>query len=382
MPRQFQYWISKAFNLSALEKSRLYWVDYLKGIAILLVVYRHVLIGIERSSIYIPEILVKANMIFYSFRMPLFFILSGIFISMSLSKRNLSNVLTIKFENLLYPYLIWSFIQITIQIISAGSTNASRDLVDYTYIFYQPRELDQFWYLPALFNSTAIYLLLKTKLKLDNRLQLLLGLLLYFISPYFQKISMMSDWMEFYFFFALGDSIHNLFFKQTTQAFLKSWLLLLLLVPVFSLVQLFYLQHDEFFYINNPVGKVEFLFIALTGCFAMVVLAFNLQRLNIFHFLRILGYHSIYIYVVHVIVAAGIRIILTNFFGITIAIPLLLAGIFFGVTIPVIFYNLFVKNNFLWFLFSFKNKSKKAFAPPNRVSSSLDFKSAASQHQL
>ena len=35
-------WLAKAFNTSLLQKSRLPWVDYLKGIAILLVVYRHV----------------------------------------------------------------------------------------------------------------------------------------------------------------------------------------------------------------------------------------------------------------------------------------------------------------------------------------------------
>ncbi|HEX3934682.1 MAG TPA: hypothetical protein VHW43_08380, partial [Puia sp.] len=41
--------LQKAFNLSILEKKRLAWVDYLKGIAIVLVVYRHVLIGSQRS---------------------------------------------------------------------------------------------------------------------------------------------------------------------------------------------------------------------------------------------------------------------------------------------------------------------------------------------
>src|SRR5450631_3856954 len=99
-------WVAKAFNTSILQRSRLAWVDYLKGIAILLVVYRHVLIGIQLSGITIPTILVNANMVFYSFRMPLFFILSGIFIGGSLARRSLKQLIGIKFENLLYPYLI------------------------------------------------------------------------------------------------------------------------------------------------------------------------------------------------------------------------------------------------------------------------------------
>ncbi|HXB35393.1 MAG TPA: acyltransferase, partial [Puia sp.] len=168
-------WLYRAFNLSILSKSRLAWVDYLRGIAIVLVVYRHVLIGIQRSVAAtlasgqsvpkVPDYLETANMIFFSFRMPLFFILSGIFISGSLARKSLKQLIGIKFENLLYPYLIWVFLQVTFQILLGANTNSNRTLIAYTYIFYQPRDLDQFWYLPALFNTTVIYLLVKTYLK-------------------------------------------------------------------------------------------------------------------------------------------------------------------------------------------------------------------------
>ena len=221
---------TKAFNLTLLQKSRLAWVDYLKGIAIVLVVYRHVLIGIQRSvataqaqGSNIPDVpfwLEKANMIFFSFRMPLFFILSGIFISGSLAKRTLKQVIGIKFDNLLYPYFVWVFLQVTLQILLGGNTNSNRTLIDYTYILYQPRALDQFWYLPALFNTTVIYLLVKTWLKPPAWGQLLIGLILYFSSPYVHSISMLSDWMEFYLFFALGDTISVFFFKESSQRFL------------------------------------------------------------------------------------------------------------------------------------------------------------------
>ncbi|HEU4471527.1 MAG TPA: acyltransferase, partial [Flavisolibacter sp.] len=150
---------NKAFNTSILEKNRMAWVDYLRGIAILLVVYRHVLIGLERGAHDIPVLMERANMIFYSFRMPLFFILSGIFISASIAKKPLNRLVYNKFESLLYPYLVWAFLQISLQIVLSRFTNSERTLMDYTMIFYQPRGLDQFWYLPALFNATVIYLL-------------------------------------------------------------------------------------------------------------------------------------------------------------------------------------------------------------------------------
>jgi fucose 4-O-acetylase-like acetyltransferase len=343
---------SKAFNLSILEKDRMAWVDYLRGIAIILVVYRHVLIGLQRSDLQVPTALVTANMIFFSFRMPLFFILSGIFVSGSIGRRPLKQLLYIKFENLLYPYLIWCFLQVALQVIFSRYTNAGRTLIDFTYILYQPRSLDQFWYLPALFNTTVIYILIKAKLKPPYWAQLLLGVLLYMLSPYCQRISMISDWMEFYIFFALGDSISTLFFHEKTQRFLQNPWTLLAVIPVFTATQLYYLR-------NEPVSQPEFLAIALIGCFSMFVLAFRMQAWKVFPFLRVLGFHSLFIYVMHVIIAAFVRLFLTRVLGLHNATLLLFFGIAFGVTIPVIFYNLCIKDKPLWFLFTLKKPVKK-----------------------
>lgn len=336
--------LRKAFNTGILENSRWPWVDYLKGIAIVLVVYRHVLIGIERNGMEVPAALVNANMIFFSFRMPLFFILSGLFISASFARRPLEKLLYNKFENILYPYLIWAAIQITLQIILGGSTNSNRGWIDYLYIFYQPRALDQFWYLPALFNTTLVFLLLKKYCSFPRAAHLLLGVVLYFIGPYFDKVSMLSDWMEFYLFFALGDALSALFFhKRTQEQFRKPWLALLLL-PFFIGAQVYYLSGD--------IGKTEFLVISLVGCFFMFALAFRLEQWNILRFFRVLGYHSLQIYVMHVICSAFIRTIFTKVFHIHQPVLLLFSGIAFGVVLPVMLYNLFMKDGIAWFIFS------------------------------
>jgi fucose 4-O-acetylase-like acetyltransferase len=343
---------SRAFDLPSLKKSRWEWVDYLKGLAIVLVAYRHVLIGIQRSGLVVPEWLVTANMIFFSFRMPLFFILSGLFISGSLSKRTVPQLINIKFANILYPYLVWSFIQISLQIFMGGSTNSNRGFRDYLYILYQPRGLDQFWYLPALFFATVFYILIKRTFNPPHWVQLLLGLLLYFLAPYADSVSIMSDWMSFYFFFALGDALSVFFFKASSQRFLKSHWTLIGMIPIFILTQVYYIRHN--------VGLVEFLIISLVGCLFMFMLAFRLERWGTLRFLRVLGYHSLYIYVMHVIVAAFIRVTLMKFFHIQQPVVLLVLGIFFGVTIPVIFYNFVGKDGIGWFLFSPTKKSKPA----------------------
>ena len=376
-----KHWSNLAFNLSVLKKKRLQWVDYLRGIAIILVVYHHARVGIERSHIIVPAALVKANMIFYSFRMPLFFMLSGIFINRSLQKKPALQIAGIKFEKLLYPYFIWAFIQITLQVLFAQFTNTTRSLIDYTYIFYHPRYLDQFWYLPALFNATMFYLLVKTKLKPSIGSHLVLALLLYFLSPYFQQISIISDWMEFYIFFAVGDIVSEFFFKPQAQKFFNEPWTFVLIIPVFTAAQLYYLKNDIGYstlltdlesirqnYLSHIWNQTIFLFIAFIGCVTMFKLAFLLQRLQLFSFLRVLGFHSLQIYVMHVIVTACARTILVQYFHIINPYILLFTSIVIGVLVPVVIYNLLIRDNIGWFLFSFhKAKPKTPVINANTV---------------
>lgn len=297
-------------------------------------------------------------MIFFSFRIPLFFIVSGLFIGTSLARKSVKDLIISKFDLLFYPYLIWSFIQISLQLFLGQYTNATRDVSDYLYIFYQPRGIDQFWYLPALFNVSFIYILIKAKLKAPSSLQLLLGILFYFLSFHFRSISMISDWMEFYIFFAIGDFVSQQFFKERIQNLIGKWETIVLLTPIFIITQIFYLSQPEDFYSHTLLGQVEFFLIALIGCCCMFVVAFRLEKLNILRFLRVVGYHSLYIYVLHVMTAALTRTIAVKFFGLINPALLLLLCIMAGVTIPIIFYNLFVRNNFAWFLFSFRKNKK------------------------
>ena len=342
---------AKAFNTSVLEKSRMAWVDYLRGIAIILVAYRHSLVGIQRSGAAIPEYLID---LFYNFRMPLFFIVSGIFISRSLAKKSFKELVGIKFENLIYPYIIWCIIQISLQIAFSGYVNSDRSWIDYTYIIYQPKALDQFWYLPALFNATIIYMFLKVKLKATIWVQVFLGIFFYYLAPFLGKISMLSGWMEFYIYFAIGDILSGFFFNERIQRFLKNPWNLLSILPLFAVTQYFYLTQKEVYFHDDPVGQSELLIIACIGCFTMFLLAFRMQVLNLFPFLRVLGYHSLYIYIMHVLVIAFVRVILTKLLGLHNPYILLPCCMFFGVTIPVIVYNLLIKDNIGWFLFSYK----------------------------
>ena len=375
--KNIRAWISDAFNLPILQRNRYNWVDYLRGIVILLVVYHHTYLGIQRSGMDVPSSVSDANMVFYSFRMPLFFIVSGIFTSLSLGKKSLRELIWTKYDKIFYPYLIWSFLQLTLQIILSNFTNAERDYSDYLFILYQPRKLDQFWYLPALFNATMVFLFFKTKVKPKAAFHLLIGLGFYFLSPFLNSISMISDWMRFYVFFVIGDLISGIIFRPTVQNKLKSLVTFLLFLPLFIVAQVYYLHNNvgtrimEMTPLNSfnadhtlyLLYEVNFLFIAFIGCVTLTILAFVLERWNKLSFLRVLGYHSLYIYITHIIVVGFSRFLLTRVFGVTDITIILLTGIAFGVTVPIVFYNLLGRRT-LWFLFSSKRKNTATSVVP------------------
>ena len=61
-----------------LASNRLGWIDYVRGICIILVCYRHCFDGLKEANLPVSDypVLQVLNVCFYSFRMPLFFIVS------------------------------------------------------------------------------------------------------------------------------------------------------------------------------------------------------------------------------------------------------------------------------------------------------------------
>lgn len=335
------------------------WIDYARGIAIILVLYRHVFEGIKNAGISVEDYLPieHANILFFSFRMPLFFIVSGVFVMGSLKKRGFSDFVISKIKVILYPYFLWGTLQITLQLILSNYVNADRTLESYTYLFYMPRAVDQFWYLYALFNVTIIYVLVYKTVKLKPIHNIFIGCILFYLSimAYQAKINIgfLGDILHYYVFFAIGDTLSNFIRSKDNIKYFESGKLLLLALIPFIATQYYFLNENllyskmnyEFVEYYQPV---IFLLIALTGCSFVILLSFFFQKVKAIPWLHILGRHSLYIYVAHVMVLASVRIILTRVFGIYNVPILLLSGIFMGLIVPVFLYKLAVKFNFSW----------------------------------
>jgi len=344
------------------------WIDYSRGIALVLVLYRHVFEGIKNAGFDIQEYIdiEYANILFFSFRMPLFFIISGMFVMASLAKRGTTSFVETKARTILYPYFLWGAMQISIQLLLKGYVNADRTAFSYLYLLYSPRLVEQFWYLYALFNVSVLYVLVSHLFKPKKFIQFLLGCVMFAVSVYVyqQKINLyfLGDILHYYIFLAIGDLIGSFVTNKNNINKLSSFRWLLLLLIPFVASQYYYLVTNIPYVARNYdfveyYEPVRFIFIALLGAFFIIILSFNLQRLNKLRWLHVLGSHSLYIYVSHVMVLAGTRIFMTRVLNITNVPVLLITGIILGLIVPVFIYKMAVKLNMKW-LFSLEAQKK------------------------
>lgn len=362
----------KLFNTDIVNNSRLPWVDYARGIAIMLVLYRHIYEGISRAGLSEQKFayLEHANIIFYSFRMPLFFILSGVFIGKSLKKRSVQTLIGTKFHTLFWPYLVWSLIQVTLQLLLANYVNADRTVNDYWYIFVFPRRIDQFWYLYALFNVSVLYIITREKLRFKIWHQLAIGLVAFLFSSWLSvkniDLGFGYDLLHYYIFFAIGDLLSDKILDKEMYAKYGSWKTFAILLPVFVVGQYYFLeknlemQNYEYVEAYQPL---LFAVIAVSGCAFMANIAFILQKYNTLKVLRIIGFHSLYIYVSHVLVASATRVMLVKA-GITYVPLMLFICLVLALVIPIIVYNIAMQTG-AWWLYSLERPKPAKTSLPN-----------------
>lgn len=338
--------LQKKINVFGLRpeknESRYAWIDYAKGIAIILVVYRHIAYGLIARGVSLPHNVLAINDMLYSFRMPLFFLLSGVFFSKSIAKRGVKNFTFLKINTLLYPYLLWAVIQISLQIVFSRFANSERSGKDFLNIFLQPRTLDQLWYLFALFNVTMLYTVVSGITGNKKIWQLLTGLVLLGIAPYVRELSTLYDIALHYIFFAIGDTAADYFLQEQTQKQFAKLKNLLLLAPVFGLLQWYYLHHQG-------MNLYLFMIIALNGCLFVILLASWLASIRKMEFLNVIGHYSLYVYLLHVSIFALLRAVLL-YMGVDNGIALLLILIPSSIFLSIIVYRtcLLLKWTFLF----------------------------------
>ena len=358
-----------------LSRDRYPWIDYARGICIILVCFRHTHEGLANANILQANehpVLQFLNVFFFSFRMPLFFIISGIFVGASLRKKGIMHFIEDRFRYIFWPFLVWGCIQITMQLLFKGYVNANREPIDYLHLLWNPREIEQFWYLNALFFVGVIYAFIKVKLKFNGWQQLGLGLVLYFLAYYTTvneiPTGLFGDVFFFYLFYAIGDNIASFILDPEKRKMILGNKPLLILLPIFLVMQYFFskinLNAGDDYYVQRFM-PVLFAAVSIAGCAFIINFCYLLQQLNVFKFLRVIGYHSLFIYIMHLMVIAAFRILYVNVLGQTNVYIFIITGILAGIFIPMVIYNLAEKLGAGW-LFELKKNNEKSSKTQNQ----------------
>ena len=302
------------------------WVDYAKGIGILLVVYGHIARGVYSAGIEFDEQWFKlVDSVIYTFHMPLFFFLSGLFFHNSLKKRGGAEMVASKADTILYPYILWSLLQGFVELIFSRYTN---DVVFFEDVVNLLEPRAQFWFLFALFMITVVAIPIYAALQ--RRLFLAVVLFSGAVFVFQQSLPEFfhSDYLYAWFvFFAFG-----VWFNEIKQTFLERANMLVL--PFFFLfVFSQWLFHGYFQMTHEDMGA-GMLVLAMIAILFVVLLSHALARYPNRYLLTI-GYSSMAIYLMHVLAGSGVRVLLQKVLHIENLYAHLALGFSFAVLIPV-----------------------------------------------
>src|ERR1700744_1504535 len=121
---------------------RIAWIDVAKGIGISLVVFGHVERGLAAAHILQSSAWIAIDFYLYAFHMPLFMFIAGLNAPQS---RDKPGFVKRRGLSVAYPYLVWSLIQGSVQVVLAQYTNNPASWHDVAAILWHP--ISPFWFL-------------------------------------------------------------------------------------------------------------------------------------------------------------------------------------------------------------------------------------------
>lgn len=269
-------------------------IDIAKGLGVFLVIWGHL------NSIHY-------HLYVYSFHMPLFFLLSGIFHKQEIS---LYQLIQSKSRSLLLPYVffsLFSYIFYLVWAILFTGLNTFDFYSIYKIISYKDAVSVPLWFFISLFEVTIIYYLLKRNVK--NSLALLLITLS--ISIFSYCISQLHL-TNFHNYFHIFSSFSMLFFyalgceglKKNKEKIIPNHIILTVFIfMVTFLLHLYVNTFSKGIDVNSNVFNVPFLIYflaAIIGSYSLWLISVIINKLHILsRFWAFVGKNSMGIFAIH-----------------------------------------------------------------------------------
>ena len=318
--------------------SRISWVDYAKGICIILVVLMHSTFGVERT---IGEVGWLHSFITWAkpFRMPDFFLISGLFLASRIS-RPWPEYIDSKVVHFYYFYALW----MTVQFLFKGYGIIQHDgisglLGQYALAFIEPYSTLWFIYLLPIF-------FVVTKL-----LRKIPPIVVFIIAAILEALPIASGWTVIdesaarYVYFFAGYWLSNRIFNLATGFKTLSSAALLASLFIWGVANAWFVNH------NLAEAPMISLALGLVGAGAVVMTAVVLERFPVALALRYCGQNSLVIYLAFFVFMAATRLALLHIWPDGDGGIIALAVTSIAVGGPLVLYH-FVKTTALTFLFA------------------------------
>lgn len=304
----------------AVHTSRANWADIAKGLAIILIVLGHVLRGLDTAGMIRNEHwFVVLDSFLYVFHVPAFFFLAGYFLADSL-KHGINSYIKNKMLWIFYPFVLWSYLQGSINVIFSSYTNKSMSWSALNDIIINP--IGQFWFLQVLFGLQLLYLLVR---QIDNRIILVSTYALWAVAHY---TDFDVAWFRSATFLVLGllaKQYGNFFIQFIEKNFTNLCLSSVLAMGIFL--------WSEINYADPVTLPVTLLMISL-----LLTASIRLNSGQIGRILTFIGLASMAILVMHILAGSGTRIILIKLVHLH-NVPIhILVGTLCGTLLPLIAY--------------------------------------------
>lgn len=312
------------------------WVDYAKGIGIILVVYGHIAWGVCNAGLQCDmtrETIV--NSVLYTFHMPLFFLLAGLFLKRSLSAHGgAPGLIANKFNTVAYPYVIWSLLQGGVELLFARfKNNGSVSIHEILAFPWEPRM--QFWFLYTLFWTFVVCGLVFSRVPTRHQPWLLVpALLAYAAKEQFQQHTNFYNVANFLPFFVLGalliDHVDRLVAHRKT----------IFIVSLLTAIVLEWVFHGPLGLLNRDPEHLIKLPMAMACVIAVISLCAILQSYH-WRWLATLGAASLFIYVMHTMIGVGVRAILASGLHVQGYVPHVVTATLTALLVPLVIHQYF-----------------------------------------
>ena len=330
-------------NKLNINSTRTDWVDYAKGIGIFLVVYGHLLSSGYHAGLSIPKHFFElSDSIVYSFHMPFFFFLSGLFAESSLQKRGPREYLKDKLLRIAYPYFIWSILQMSVEVFFSSQTQKGAGISDILAIVYRP--WGQFWFIYALFLMHVVYTLISRSGRFTPALMFIIGIWLFF-NPISLNVAALGGFSMRLIFFVCGIYLRRYLVDREALS-LPLWATLSLLIILLGSGYFVFENMIEPVRLSSSSHPYYSLYFSILGIIACTSLAQYLAKNNSLPFLKTLGIYSLQIYLVHMLAGAGTRLILQQVFQLQNWVIHIVIGVVVALVLPIAIQKISEKINF------------------------------------